>query len=420
MEKLDQGYLNDLTERAKAGSSNAFAELFAAVSGRQYLYLVRITGDEALSKRLLTDVFVQVSDQLVTLSNAGLLMPWISRISWRCAEERITSDESRNSDAGSAGNLTQNESGTEFALSQILNLPLGESQIMLMHEVQGLAIPETSEILNIGNGTVRKFLKLSRKHMQGGAETAASTALRHEQGSRGQQTRNGTVKLSSSDAVKILEEIYERTDREANTVPMDALTSYTVYRKERFTLQRGVLIGALIVFLLIPVLFILPKYEVSAEGTGERGLPVYTVRVNSLFPVHSVTASVRQHTLPVYEADAKTYTIEPVRNGEMTIRVELFNRQELETTQEVSDVDANGPELIDSVVGEDSFTLYVKDAGIGVDYREVYAISASGEVIEPLSADEENGIVFSYPEEAWDVYIPDHIGNTLHLSIKMN
>jgi hypothetical protein len=55
-----------------------------------------------------------------------------------------------------------------------------------------------------------------------------------------------------------------------------------------------------------------------------------------------------------------------------------------------------------------------------VDYREIYAVSASGEVHYPVKASEEEGVLFTYPDEAWDIYIPDHIGNTLHLSVKLH
>ena len=55
-----------------------------------------------------------------------------------------------------------------------------------------------------------------------------------------------------------------------------------------------------------------------------------------------------------------------------------------------------------------------------MDYREIWAMGASGTVYHPLETDEEKGeIVFAYPEEMWDVYIPDHIGNTLHLALTL-
>ena len=199
---------------------------------------------------------------------------------------------------------------------------------------------------------------------------------------------------------------------------LEALASYAVYRKERFSLQRGILIAAMILFLLMPFLFLLPDYEVDAVEKGERGLPVYTIQVHSLLPVGKVTAKINHHSLPVYEADADRDTVEPIRNGEMTVEVALINRQSLTSNYTVEDVDAKGPELSDSKVEENVVLLTVRDRGIGVDYREVYAVSETGALYYPISVNEEKGeIVFAYPEETWDVYIPDHIGNTLHLAL---
>ena len=36
-----------------------------------------------------------------------------------------------------------------------------------------------------------------------------------------------------------------------------------------------------------------------------------------------------------------------------------------------------------------------------------------------LQADDENGIRFAYPDEAWDIYVSDHIGNVLHLALTL-
>jgi len=174
------------------------------------------------------------------------------------------------------------------------------------------------------------------------------------------------------------------------------------------------------VFVLLPLLFVLPRFTVTEAAEGERGLPVYTVQVRSVLPVGRVTARLRNHSLPVYEAGAKEFTVEPTRNGALTIRVELINRQGTESETEVTDVDCTGPALLDSLIGEDFFTLYVADEGIGVDYREIIAKNAAGEEIRPLEYNEEEGsVTFSYPEEDWDVYIPDHIGNTLHLALTL-
>ena len=133
-----------------------------------------------------------------------------------------------------------------------------------------------------------------------------------------------------------------------------------------------------------------------------------------------VLATIKEHSLPVYEAGAKEFTVEPTRNGSLDICVELINHQRVSNSYDVTAVDSEGPELLKSETLDDGFLLKVSDAGIGVDYRDIYAVSASGETHYPVSADEEGGVLFEYPGEAWDIYIPDHIGNTLHLAVKIN
>lgn len=176
---------------------------------------------------------------------------------------------------------------------------------------------------------------------------------------------------------------------------------------------------ALLVFMMLPLMFVLPGYTVKVDETGERGLPVYTVEVESLLPVGKVLATIKEHNLPVYEAGAKEFTVEPTRNGSLDICVELINHQRVSNSYDVTAVDSEGPQLLESKTLNDGFLLKVSDAGIGVDYRDIYAVSASGETYYPVSAGED-GVLFEYPKESWDIYIPDHIGNTLHLAVKLN
>ena len=225
--------------------------------------------------------------------------------------------------------------------------------------------------------------------------------------------------IDPQQAAAVLEQIFEQCGVEPNSIPMEALSAYTVYRSERFHLQRGILVAVLTLFFLMPFLFFRPKFTVDMEEDGIRKLPVYTVHVENVLPVHSVKARQKNRMLPVYEADSRTYTIEPTRNGTLQISVALFNRQETSVTMNVEGVDRNGPAFIGSDVIGDLVYLYVKDEGIGVDYDGVYASNAAGIRILPTETDPATGtIVFPYPEEGWDVYIPDHIGNTLHLAVK--
>ena len=226
--------------------------------------------------------------------------------------------------------------------------------------------------------------------------------------------------IDAADATRILGSVFEEAGVEPNTVPMQALTAYSSYRRERFVLLKTALVIAIILFLLLPFMFIPPRYEVTKTDMGDRKLPVYSVDVKSLLPVRSVVASMDGRPLPVYEEDRKHYTIEPTRNGKLEVTVGLFNHQQKSHIVEVTTVDAEGPKLTGSSTDGKTVTLKVEDEGIGVDYEGVYAHDGSGTLIKPVSYDKDKGeVVFAYPKEKIDVYIPDNIGNTLHISMKI-
>ena len=409
-DRLDQTYLNGMVATAKQGSSNAFAELFASVADRQLWYLTQLFGSRERALAAMPEVFTGVYEGLPSLTKNDLFMPWLCRISSQVYMEH----------AGAAA------SDRDYDLSRILNLPLAESQIMLMSLVQGLSDDEIAGLMNVGRRTVTKFRKMSERHLArnaGGNAAAASGGGAEAAGllSRKAKAHAAVVaaELTTHETSEILDRVFSACGSEANTVPMDTISSYAVYRKERFTLQRAILSLALLVFMMLPLCFLMPDYTVSVDETGERGLPVYTVEVDSLLPVGRVLASIRDHGLPVYEAGAREFTVEPTRNGTLDISVELVNRQIVSGSHDVTAVDAESPVLVESEKLKDGFLLKVSDAGIGVDYREIYAVDASGDMHYPVSASEEEGVLFEYPDKTWDIYIPDHIGNTLHLAVKL-
>lgn len=403
-DRLDQAYLNGMVERAKQGSSNAFAELFASVADRQLWYLTRLFGSREKALAVMPEVFSAVYRGLPSLAKTDLFMPWICHLSALIYMER-------------EGVGAVAESG--YDLSQLLNLPVAESQVMLMSFVQGFSDAEIAGLMNVGRSTISRFIRMSRRHLT--RNSAASGAARPAGKPAAKKGTAGTTVagLTTHETSEILDKVFGACGAEGNTVPMETIASYTVYRTERFTLQRVILAMALLVFMMLPMLFILPAYTVTVDENGERGLPVYTIDVDSLLPVGRVLASIKDAGLPVYEAGAREFTVEPTRNGELDISVELVNRQIVSGSHKVTAVDAEGPKLVSSERLKDGFLLKVSDSGIGVDYREIYAVSASGDVHYPLKAGEEEGVLFEYPEDKLDIYIPDHIGNTLHLSVKL-
>ena len=403
MDRLDQRYLSDLVVRAKLGGSNAFAELFAAAGKMHFAYVSSMLHDRKAAQHALVECMVQIRRGLPGLLQPELYMPWACRICYlHCTGE-------------SDGSVGMPE-GT-YALSQVLQLPLAESQILLMHFGQGMSLAAIGDLMNFGTRLVRRLLLEGKKRLRRFQPAGAGTPVKRcdsEKRSSQWQTLDA-VQMASA-----LEEVFKICGLEDNSVPLEALSSYAVYRKERFSLQRGILAAMMLIFFLLPGLFLLPELNLSAEGTGLRGLPVYSLQVRSLLPVHRVTASIQNRSLPVYEEGAKRFSLEPTRNGDLSVTVELANRQSEKITCRISDVDATCPVLLQYDTDEQLVCLKVRDAGIGVNYSGVYAAAAGGKVIRPYACDSELGeIWFDYPNERWDVYIPDYIGNTLHLALTL-
>lgn len=404
MEKLDQAYLNDLAVRA-CGNSDFFAELYAAASSRMYTYVFAMAQDREMSLRMMREIWTEIHEHLPYLQNKDLFMPWAYRI---CVQKCMDADLC----VPDSGTPVQVQNST-CTVMQIMNLPVLQSQVLFMHYAQDYPDSEISGHLNIPVSMVKRCLKHGIRHLhrEGGCGLPAGNI---------EKISRTDVRMKATDAAVILEDVFRACGAKENKVPLEALASYTVYRKERFSMQRSVLTVLMILFAALPLLFFLPEYSVSAASGGTRGLPEYTIDVRSLLPLRSVRAFMGKSALPVYEASARTFTVEPVRNGEMKIEVELINRQSVSTVQTVTEADCSAPRLLDSKVTAQEVVLHVEDEGIGVRFRGVYALNPAGEKILPLRWEEESGeIVFGRPKENLDVYIPDHIGNTLHLAMTL-
>lgn len=224
--------------------------------------------------------------------------------------------------------------------------------------------------------------------------------------------------LNVETAEEILSLIFNDCGEEKDTRPLEELTSYSRYRKESFRLQRDILLVALVLFSLVPSLFVKPSCETSYSPKGERGLPVYSIRVDTMLPVKSVTAVLDNYRLPVYEVNGHEYTIEPTKNGSVELTVELFNGQSVSESLDVMNADVTHPRLLSYAVGDDSYELYLSDDGVGVDYDGIYAENASGDIIYPESYNRQTGLVI-FGSEAVEtmVYIPDYFENVLKIKL---
>lgn len=217
-------------------------------------------------------------------------------------------------------------------------------------------------------------------------------------------------------ASRILENVFIKNQVEPNSIPLEVLTSYSNYRRERFSLQRTILVIIMVLFFILPFCFIPASFSLSAETEAYAANPTFSLHVETKMPVRYITATINGRNVPVYEVDTHMYSIEPAENGIMTVTVTLMNNQQETKSVEVSNVDVEAPLVVSNDIDSDYVYLYLSDSGSGIDYEGIQAVSLDGTVYKPAFYDEATGCVaFTYPSESLNVFIPDHAENSLHL-----
>ncbi len=176
MENLDLAYLNDLVIKAQQGSSNAFAELYAATYQRQYAYAYRYLRDEHLAQDALQESFIRVLKNIRQLQNPELFIAWLNQISFHVCYDmkkeriRIENDLPYEAMSGAARGAPEDEAidvdMRRYILQQVESLPLTESQVVLMKYYQGMNLGEIADMLNVSTGTVKRYLRSAKKHLQ--------------------------------------------------------------------------------------------------------------------------------------------------------------------------------------------------------------------------------------------------------------
>ena len=226
--------------------------------------------------------------------------------------------------------------------------------------------------------------------------------------------------LSEALAGRMLENIFDACQAEPNTIPLKTLISYTHYRRERFSFQKILLVVILLLFCLLPFLFLYPTVSLRLQPSATPWLPTYRIDVDTLLPVSSVYAEVDGARLLVTAAGDQTYTVEPRANGTLSVTVTLINNQYQTVTIPVSGIDTEAPTCSSHSQKDGKIWLTLEDSGSGVDYSGITALDQDGGQVAPLDVDEAGQTaVFSCPENFLDVYVPDLAGNTLHLRITM-
>ena len=223
--------------------------------------------------------------------------------------------------------------------------------------------------------------------------------------------------ISIDKAQGILNNVLSANAMEACDVPLTKLSSYSEYRRERFSLQKFIIVIVLILFCILPLFFIPPRFSVLKSEVADNAVyPSYLIKVTSSFPVSSVTAKLNGKSVAVLEKGERTYSVTPTANGDMIVTVRLINGQYNSSTEPIviEDIDAEAPVMISSMKRGETIIVTLVDEGLGVDWAGIYAVDLEGNKILPVETHPESGFaVFPYAD--LDIYAPDLKGNVLHL-----
>jgi len=179
VESLDHAYLAKLVEQCQRGSSNAFAELYAATYQRQYAYAVRVLGDVHLAQDALQEAYIRALKTIKQLQNPLLFAAWLNRINLRTcldmkrrlAREMPLSDEVLETIADPAPSGTPEDEVVDidsrnYVIKQVMNLPLTESQALMMRYYQDMSIDEIAATLDMSRSSVKRYIKSGTERLR--------------------------------------------------------------------------------------------------------------------------------------------------------------------------------------------------------------------------------------------------------------
>lgn len=140
-----------------------------------------------------------------------------------------------------------------------------------------------------------------------------------------------------------------------------------------------------------------------------------TFRVDALFPVSQVSASLGEQDVTVNALGNQNYSVEVNKNGYLLLEVVSISGVRATQSVTIDSIDDQAPVIVSHSHKENSIFIYAKDIGAsGIDYGNIYASTKSSGIIRPDSCDSQNGlIIFPYPSEDMYITIPDRNGNKI-------
>ncbi len=180
MAELDYQYIAGLVDQARAGSSDAFAELYAATYKKQYLFACGYLKDDYLAQDAVQETFILAFKNLPSLMDSKLFISWLNQINFRVCYDmnmkqkqfNVISTEEDILEALPAARSYEPEvevvrvDEKRYIIEQIMSLPFSESQAIYLYYYQNMKIDDIAYIMEISRSTVKRYLKTGKERLK--------------------------------------------------------------------------------------------------------------------------------------------------------------------------------------------------------------------------------------------------------------
>ena len=433
--ELDYDYLAKLVERTQMGDSDAFAELYTATYQKQYRFAYQYTKDSYLAQDILQDVYILVLKNIHTLKNPRLFVSWLHQITFRICfdttqktkrqEQDIqfdTSDEKipyhRCVDYSTESNpekyaLTKDTQ--QQLINSIYSLPQQFAQPIIMRYYNNMVIDEIADAMDCSRSTIKRRLHKGQKLLEaklgkekGGLVLSKDNIPTFQ--SEELSLNNAEIPtLDTQTANQLLNNVFNACDMDPSSIPVEVLESWGNYKKPSFSLGRFLAYIFTILLVLLPLMFIHPTIIAERKNVKSATNAVYDIELKTLLPIRDASADLDGRPIALTKTGSHSYSAEITQNGTLTITAASVNGQTVTRTYQVSHLDTDKPELVNSYSQDGIVYLEILDTFSGIDYDHITGIT-------PESVNTDTGVIaFHIPDNPTTVTIPDNAGNELTL-----
>lgn len=163
MKNLDYQYIANLVVKAQSGSSDAFAELYAATYQHLYRFAYEYLGNEYLAQDALQQIYIRALQEIHILNDPNLFLSQLNQIGYRVCFNLLKKQSDSSSDPE---NEIVTIDGNAYTVRRIMNLPFTESQVLLMKYYDHMKNGNIARLLNISRSSVRRYLNRGRRRLK--------------------------------------------------------------------------------------------------------------------------------------------------------------------------------------------------------------------------------------------------------------